>query len=230
MLEDGAGALAIRSPTASRPRRRSSSTVTTPIAAKAPTAEPVHVAGRAPSCRVGERRGGSMPYAINRVDGVRTYFEDADGASRPVLLYTGFADPLEVAKSSRLARALSGEFHLVFADHRGQGASDRPREASAHAPTTRVGDAVASSTRSASSVPTSSAPRGEPGSGSVSASMPRSGCSRSSTATNPSCHAPVGHRHRRPGGPARLLRDGVPPDDRRRGRSREHHGRAARLS
>jgi len=28
----------------------------------------------------------------------------------------------------------------------------------------------------------------------------------------------------------RLTRDGVPPDDRRRGRSREHHGRAARLS
>ena len=33
-------------------------------------------------------------------------------------LYTGFADPLEVAKSSGLARALSGEFRLIFADHR----------------------------------------------------------------------------------------------------------------
>jgi pimeloyl-ACP methyl ester carboxylesterase len=92
---------------------------------------------------VGERREDQMPYAMNAVDGVRTYFEDADGASPPVLFYTGFADPLEVAKSSRLTRALSGEFRLVLADHRGQGASDKPREASAYALTTRVGDAVA---------------------------------------------------------------------------------------
>jgi hypothetical protein len=54
----------------------------------------------------------------------------------------------------------------------------------------------------------------------------RPGTHRSSlgTATHPSRHAPVGHRHRRLGGPARLARDGVPPA------SGEHHGRAARLS
>jgi pimeloyl-ACP methyl ester carboxylesterase len=84
-----------------------------------------------------------MPCATNPVDGVRTYFEDAGGAGLPVLFYSGFADPLEVAKSSGLAGALSGEFRLIFADHRGQGGSDKPREASAYALPTRVGDAVA---------------------------------------------------------------------------------------
>lgn len=84
-----------------------------------------------------------MPYATNPVDSVRTYFVDAGGVGPPVLFYTGFADPLEVAKSSGLAGALSGEFRLIFADHRGQGGSDKPREASAYALRTRVGDAVA---------------------------------------------------------------------------------------
>ena len=84
-----------------------------------------------------------MAYANNPFDGVRTYFDDAGGAGSPVLFYTGFADPLEVAKSSRLARALSGEFRMIFADHRGQGGSDKPREASAYTLTTRVTDTVA---------------------------------------------------------------------------------------
>ena len=42
-----------------------------------------------------------MPYATNPVDGVRTYFEDEGGNASAVLFYTGFADPLEVAKASR---------------------------------------------------------------------------------------------------------------------------------
>lgn len=83
-----------------------------------------------------------MPYATNLTDGVRTYFEDSGGSGSPVLFYTGFADPLEVAKSSRLARALSGEFRQIFADHRGQGGSDKPHEASAYLLGTRVRDAV----------------------------------------------------------------------------------------
>jgi pimeloyl-ACP methyl ester carboxylesterase len=84
-----------------------------------------------------------MPYATNPVDGVRTYFEDSGGEGPPVLFYTGFADPLEVAKASGLARALRAEFRLVFADHRGQGGSDKPRDVSAYALATRVADAVA---------------------------------------------------------------------------------------
>ena len=84
-----------------------------------------------------------MPYATHAVDGVRTYFEDSGGVGAPVLFYTGFADPLDVAKASHLARALSGEFRLIFADHRGQGGSDKPHDVSAYALKTRVGDAVA---------------------------------------------------------------------------------------
>jgi pimeloyl-ACP methyl ester carboxylesterase len=84
-----------------------------------------------------------MPYATNPLDGVRTYFEDSGTAGAPVLFYTGFADPLEVARSSRLAEALTSEFRLVFADHRGQGGSDKPRDASAYELTTRVADALA---------------------------------------------------------------------------------------
>ena len=84
-----------------------------------------------------------MPYATSPVDGVRTYFEDLGGEGPPVLFYTGFADPLEVAKGSRLAQALGAEYRLVFADHRGQGGSDKPWEASAYALATRVVDAVA---------------------------------------------------------------------------------------
>ena len=84
-----------------------------------------------------------MPYATNPVDRIRTYFEDSEGAGPPVLFYTGFADPLEVAKESRLAGALADGFRLIFADHRGQGGSDKPREASAYALATRVADAVA---------------------------------------------------------------------------------------
>jgi pimeloyl-ACP methyl ester carboxylesterase len=85
----------------------------------------------------------AMPYATNPVDGVRTYFEDGGSAGVPVLFYTGFADPLQVAKASRLAHALSSEFRLIYADHRGQGGSDKPRESSSYGLTIRVSDAVA---------------------------------------------------------------------------------------
>jgi pimeloyl-ACP methyl ester carboxylesterase len=84
-----------------------------------------------------------MPYATNPVDGVRTHFEDSDGAGAPVLFYTGFADPLEVAKASRLAQTLGAEYRLIFADHRGQGDSDKPTDVAAYALPTRAGDAVA---------------------------------------------------------------------------------------
>lgn len=84
-----------------------------------------------------------MPHATNPLDGIRTYFEDPGGNAPAVLFYTGFADPLEVAKASRLARELSAEFRLIFADHRGQGRSDKPRDLGAYALPTRAADAVA---------------------------------------------------------------------------------------
>jgi pimeloyl-ACP methyl ester carboxylesterase len=84
-----------------------------------------------------------MTWSTNPVDGVRTYFEDSGGSAPAVLFYTGFADPLQVPKASDLARALSDEFRLIFADHRGQGGSDKPTDIDAYALATRAADAVA---------------------------------------------------------------------------------------
>lgn len=84
-----------------------------------------------------------MPYATNPIDGVRTYFEDSGGSDPPVVLYPGFADPLQWSQASGLARALENDFRRIFADHRGQGRSDKPREMSAYALPVRSADAVA---------------------------------------------------------------------------------------
>jgi pimeloyl-ACP methyl ester carboxylesterase len=84
-----------------------------------------------------------MPYATNPIDHVRTFFEDSGGSGQPVLLYPGFTDPLECAKVSPLAQALAEDFRLIFADHRGQGRSDKPHEVGSYALNTRVADVVA---------------------------------------------------------------------------------------
>ena len=84
-----------------------------------------------------------MPYATNPSDRVRTYFEDGGGGGQPVLVYPGFTDPLGYAKASPLAQALGEDFRLIFADHRGQGSSDKPHDVASYALTTRVADAVA---------------------------------------------------------------------------------------
>ncbi|HEX2420785.1 MAG TPA: alpha/beta fold hydrolase, partial [Acidimicrobiia bacterium] len=84
-----------------------------------------------------------IAYAINPVDGIRTTFEDSGGTGDPVLVYPGFADPLEYARSSPLCQALSEEFRLILADHRGQGRSDKPHDASSYNLRTRVKDATA---------------------------------------------------------------------------------------
>jgi pimeloyl-ACP methyl ester carboxylesterase len=89
------------------------------------------------------KREYTMPYATNPLDDVRIYFEDAGGSAPPVLFYTGFADPLDVPKASGLARTLSDDFRVIFADHRGQGRSDKPTNVSAYALTTRVADVIA---------------------------------------------------------------------------------------
>jgi pimeloyl-ACP methyl ester carboxylesterase len=83
-----------------------------------------------------------MPYATNPIDQVRTYFEDSGGPGRPVLVYPGFTDPLGYAKASPLPHALRDDFRLIFADHRGQGRSDKPHEVDSYALPTRVADAV----------------------------------------------------------------------------------------
>jgi pimeloyl-ACP methyl ester carboxylesterase len=84
-----------------------------------------------------------MPYAANPIDGVRTYFEDSGRGGSPVMVYPGFADPLQWSQASGLARALEDDFRLIFADHRGQGRSDKPPEMGAYALSLRSADAVA---------------------------------------------------------------------------------------
>ncbi|HEX9824728.1 MAG TPA: alpha/beta fold hydrolase [Actinomycetota bacterium] len=76
---------------------------------------------------------------------MRTFFEDPGGGGPgpPVLVYPGFADPLEYAKASPLARGLGEDHRLIFADHRGQGRSDKPHDITSYALTTRVADATA---------------------------------------------------------------------------------------
>ncbi|HZB79003.1 MAG TPA: alpha/beta hydrolase [Actinomycetota bacterium] len=84
-----------------------------------------------------------MPYATNPIDQVRTFFEEPEGNGPPILVYPGFTDPLEYAKTSPLVQALQADFRLIFADHRGQGRSDKPHDVASYALTTRVADATA---------------------------------------------------------------------------------------
>ncbi len=84
-----------------------------------------------------------MPYVTNPRDGVRTYFEEWEGAGAPVLVYGGFTEPLEYSQSSGLARALRGRHRLIFADHRGHGRSDKPHDPESYALRTRVLDVAA---------------------------------------------------------------------------------------
>ncbi|WP_332642694.1 alpha/beta fold hydrolase [Aeromicrobium sp.] len=84
-----------------------------------------------------------MPYATNRLDGVRTYVEDWAADGPPILVYTGLGDPLEDAQENPLVQALAPNHHLYFADHRGHGRSDKPHDDAAYALPTRVADVVA---------------------------------------------------------------------------------------
>jgi pimeloyl-ACP methyl ester carboxylesterase len=83
-----------------------------------------------------------MPYATNPVDQVRTFFEDEGGNGPPVVVLAGFTDPLKYAKASPLAQGLQDEYRLIFADHRGQGRSERPHDVASYALPTRVADVV----------------------------------------------------------------------------------------
>jgi pimeloyl-ACP methyl ester carboxylesterase len=84
-----------------------------------------------------------MPYATNPQDGVRTYYEEWEGAGEAVILLSGYTEPLQYSQRTGLAQALRGRHRLIFADHRGQGRSDKPHEAEAYALPTRVLDVLA---------------------------------------------------------------------------------------
>lgn len=85
-----------------------------------------------------------MPFARNALDDLRTYFEDDGGAGTPVVFHGGFGEPIELVRSSALARAVPGdEFRHVYVDHRGHGRSDKPHKPEEYSMRLRVGDAVA---------------------------------------------------------------------------------------
>lgn len=85
-----------------------------------------------------------MPYATNPLDGVSIYFEDDGGDGPPVVMYGGLVDTVEIARDASLARALdTGEFRLVFVDHRGHGRSDKPHDPDSYRMRLQVADAVA---------------------------------------------------------------------------------------
>jgi len=84
-----------------------------------------------------------MPFAINPVDGLKTYFEDDGGNRRPVVFYAGLTQPIKTSRTSGIAAALKDKFRLIFADHRGHGQSDKPHNIEAYYLPTRVADATA---------------------------------------------------------------------------------------
>jgi pimeloyl-ACP methyl ester carboxylesterase len=87
-----------------------------------------------------------MPFARNRRDGSRIYYEDDGGSGSPVIMLGGFLDPVALVREAPVARALaalSEGFRLVFVDHRGHGRSDKPHDAAAYAMDLRVGDVLA---------------------------------------------------------------------------------------
>jgi pimeloyl-ACP methyl ester carboxylesterase len=80
------------------------------------------------------------------VDGTSVYFEDDGGSGVPIVLYGGIVDSVDSVRASQLAGALqelTGEFRLVYADHRGLGRSDRHHETEAYAMPLQVADFVA---------------------------------------------------------------------------------------
>jgi pimeloyl-ACP methyl ester carboxylesterase len=85
-----------------------------------------------------------MPYAANRHDGARVYFEDGGGSGAPVILHDGFADSVQDLREWALVDALASEgYRVILADHRGHGRSDKPHDPAAYAMALRVADAVA---------------------------------------------------------------------------------------
>jgi pimeloyl-ACP methyl ester carboxylesterase len=86
----------------------------------------------------------AMPYAGNRGDGCRVYFEDDGGDDAAVVLHGGLLDSVELVRDSSIAAALpADEFRLIYVDHRGLGRSDKPHDPADYAMPLRVGDAVA---------------------------------------------------------------------------------------
>lgn len=79
------------------------------------------------------------------MDGTSVYFEEDGGSGAPVVLYGGILDSVESVRASEFAQALAetGEFRLVYADHRGLGRSDKHGGTEMYAMPLQVADFVA---------------------------------------------------------------------------------------
>ena len=80
------------------------------------------------------------------MDGGQVYYEDDGGSGVPVVLYGGILDSVESVRASAVAsalQALTDEFRLIYADHRGLGRSDKPHETDSYAIRLQVADATA---------------------------------------------------------------------------------------
>ena len=85
-----------------------------------------------------------MPYAENRLDGTRIYFEDDGGDGPSVVFSGGFLDSTVDVRESELASAIPvAEFRHVYVDHRGLGRSGKPHDPAAYAMHLRVADTMA---------------------------------------------------------------------------------------
>jgi pimeloyl-ACP methyl ester carboxylesterase len=85
-----------------------------------------------------------MPYATNRLDGTRVYFDEEGRGGAAVVLHGGLLDSVDDVRESKIAQALpADEFSLIYVDHRGLGRSEKPRDAEAYAMPLRVADGVA---------------------------------------------------------------------------------------
>jgi len=84
-----------------------------------------------------------MPLARNPLDGCRVYYEDDGGRGPPVVILNGLGDPIAASRRWGVARALAEDYRLVYIDHRGQGASDKPHDPAAYTTPLRVTDIVA---------------------------------------------------------------------------------------
>lgn len=87
-----------------------------------------------------------MPYATNALDRRSIYYEDDGGPGVPVVLYGGILDSVELVRASHIAQALRAfpdEFRFVYADHRGLGRSDKPRDVAAYAMSLQAADVLA---------------------------------------------------------------------------------------
>jgi pimeloyl-ACP methyl ester carboxylesterase len=118
-----------------------------------------------------------MPFASNRLDGRRVYFEDDGGQGSPVAVLGGFLDLVELVRRAPIARALSDlrhEFRLIFIDHRGHGRSDKPHDPEAYQMTLRVETFWPSSTNWRSRERTALASPGADGCVAAWANMPQS--------------------------------------------------------